>query len=299
MLKGLVINTQKNIYNVKTEIGVLRCTLRGKLLKNRQDVTSFIVVGDEVIVEKLQNDIGIILEICERKTKFCREVTEGNKNLEHIIASNIEQVIIVCSVKNPIYHLRAIDRFIVSAISGGIKPIVCFNKIDLINQSDLESDINYFKKRGFDVILTSVLLKESISELKEVLKNKISVFSGSSGVGKSSLINSIKEENIAKTNEVGDSRKKGKHTTTSSLFYDLPFGGMVLDTPGLRGFRVVDKEDEVKNSFQDIQDLSQMCKFNDCSHTVEPKCAVRDALDNGEIDEKIYKNYIRLMKSLK
>ncbi len=296
MLNGLVLNVQKNFYFVKTEGGILQCTLKGKLYKEKENVNSPVVVGDYVLVEKSEYGRGIINEILPRKSKFSRKVA-GSRSNEQILAANIDQVIITCSVKDPKYKLNTIERYIVAAHAGNIRPIICFNKVDLINFNEIEGELAQLQNHGYQVICTSTSTGEGVDVLKETLKNKISIFSGSSGVGKSSLINLIQEEKTALTGDVGNTTGKGRHTTTSTHLYELPFGGMILDSPGMREFALIDSEDGIKDSFAEIEELAKNCKFRGCSHSHEPKCAVKDALENGEIEERRYKNFLKLARS--
>jgi ribosome biogenesis GTPase len=294
MLNGLVINTQKNIYFVRIEEEIFQCTLRGKLHKNRELVNSPVIVGDNVLVEKTEYDRGIIMEVGPRKSKFSRQGV--GKNQEQLIAANIDQVIIVCSVINPVYKLNGIDRYIVAARSGNIEPVVCFNKIDLINPAEIEVDIGHYRNTGLTVICTSTESGEGIDQLKAILINKVSVFSGSSGVGKSSLVNILENSEIAETGNVGFISGKGRHTTTSARIYDLPFGGMILDTPGMREFALYDSEKGVKEAFSDIEEYSADCRFRNCSHFHEPGCKVKEALENGEIDQQRYNSFLKLAR---
>lgn len=295
MIHGLVMNTQKGLVTVKTEMGLLRCRLRGKLFKEQQTEKSLVVAGDYVFVEHLQGDQGLIVELCERRTKLSRRGAGSlGRHLEQVIAANIDQAILVCSVKNPSYNLNLLDRYIVATEQGGIEPIICFNKIDLVNFEEIQNDVEHYRRYGYQVFCTSTVTGEGIVELREILKDKITVFTGSSGVGKSSLTNSIEESAEAETSHVGQTTRKGRHTTTSSQIYELATGGMIVDTPGMREFGLWDAEDGVRGLFSEIEELAQYCKFRDCSHTKEPGCAVREAFEDGELDEQRYLSYLKL-----
>jgi ribosome biogenesis GTPase len=295
-MQGLIINTQKNLYTVKHNNKEILCSITGKIFKEKENQKSLVVVGDIVDFEIIDEKNGIIKNILPRKTKFSRRGVGTDSRQEQIIAANIDQIIIVCSVNNPRYKLNGIDRYIVAAKAGGVEPIVCFNKIDMIELDEIKTDIENYNNLGIKTLCTSAYKNIGIENLKSILKDKISVFAGSSGVGKSSLTNSIFESDIAKTSHTGYIHGKGRHTTTSTYLYDLDFGGMILDTPGMREFALIDTDESVDNSFNDIIDLAQNCKFKNCSHIHEPKCAVKIAVENNEINEQRYKSYIKLSR---
>lgn len=295
-MQGLIINAQKNLYTVKTDDKEILCSITGKIFKEKENQKSLVVVGDIVDFELIDDKTGLIKSIFPRKTKFSRQGVGMDSGKEQIIAANIEQIIIVCSVHNPRYKLNGIDRYVVAARAGGIEPIICFNKIDQINVSEIAEDIENYNKIGIKTICTSTYDNIGIEALKEILKDKISVFSGSSGVGKSSLVNSVFSNEIAKTSHTGLTHNKGRHTTTSSYLYDLPFGGMILDTPGMREFGLFEADEGIDNTFNDILEFAENCKFNNCTHTHEPHCAVKNALESGEISQQRYKSYTKLSK---
>lgn len=300
MIYGLVMNTQKGLYTVKTEEGIWRCRLRGKLFNSQQTTLSMVVAGDHVFVEHLHDDQGLIVEICERKTKISRKgVGSKERYLEQVIAANIDQAIMVSAAKNPPYRLNGIDRYIAAAEAGGIEPLICFNKVDLLLPGEMENfqrDVEHYRRLGYHVFCTSTQTREGIEALLEMLKGKLSVFTGSSGVGKSSLINALDGEEQAKTGEVGSTTRKGRHTTTSAQIYELSSGAMIVDTPGMREFGLFDAGDGVREFFAEIEELAGRCKFNDCTHTHEPGCAVKRALENGELDEQRYESYLKLVR---
>lgn len=294
MLNGLVMNVQKGMFIVKTEKGELKCRLRGKLFNQQQKTASIIVVGDFVQVEHLHGDQGIIQEIGERKSKLSRKIA-GKQRLEQLVAANVDQAFLVCAVKNPRYSLNGIDRYIAAAKNGGIEPIICFNKVDLIDPEEIRNDVEHYQKLGIQVVCTSTLTGEGIEEMRDMLKGKISLFTGSSGVGKSSLVNALEGTEEVKTSSVGLTTNKGRHTTTSAQIYEIASGGMIVDTPGMREFGLYEAEEGVRELFQDIEELADRCKFKDCTHRHEPGCAVKAALENGDLEEQRYVSYQKLI----
>lgn len=295
-MQGLIINSQKNLYTVRYNDNEILCSVTGKIFKEKNDKKSLVVVGDIVDFDLTESDKGIIKEIMPRKSKFSRRGVGTDSRQEQILASNIDQIIIVCSVKDPKYKLNGIDRYIVAAQSGNVEPIICFNKVDNIDIKEIETDIENYKKMNIRTLCTSAFSGLGIEELKGILKDKISLFAGSSGVGKSSLTNALFNDEITKTSHTGLKHGKGRHTTTSTYLYNLPFGGMILDSPGMREFGIFDSDNSLDDVFNDISELAQDCKFNNCTHVHEPKCAVKNALDNGSLSVQRYKSYTKLKK---
>ncbi|MFO7883121.1 MAG: ribosome small subunit-dependent GTPase A [Kosmotogaceae bacterium] len=298
-MKGFVVNIQKGLFKVKDykEGKLVNCTLRGKLFKQLENKKSLVVVGDEVEYQPVYGGKGVITEIVPRRSKLSRKgAGKKGRHQEQIIAANIDYALLVFSLEDPPYKLNLIERYIVSAEAGNIEPIICFTKIDLAKDDNYEKDIAYLEDRGYKVFKTSSVTKKGVETLKEELGNRKTVLAGSSGVGKSTLINLLFEDEMAKTNEVSTSHYKGKHTTTSSTVYELPFGGLIIDVPGMREFGIIDDSAGIERTFSDIVEIAQYCKFRNCSHTHEPGCAVKAAVDIGEIDERRYLNYLKLIR---
>mgnify|MGYP000851003035 CR=1 FL=1 len=294
-MKGEIVNVQKGMYHVMSENGdLLRCLLRGKLLKLERTEKAILSVGDEVLFELLQKDQGIIKEILPRRSYLSRKgAGKKGRHLEQVIAANVDQVMIVVSVKNPPYRKSLIERYMTSARSSNLDTLVVFNKSDLGINEEVLSDAEQFNSGDLIVFFTSTVNGSGIEELKACLKGKSTVLAGSSGVGKSSLVNVLLGSASAEIGEVSSSTSKGKHTTTSSRVYYLPDGGKIFDIPGMREFAVSEK-DGLDEAFSDIVELSRNCRFNDCSHTVEPGCAVLEAVDKGLLERRRLRNYIRI-----
>lgn len=306
MLEGIVINSQKNKFRVKTLNDIFLCDVKRNLVEENKNNKNFLITGDYVQLEKLEENHGLIHSVKVRKSEFFRYENKTLKSEVHkkeydfdpekrqMIASNIDQAIIVFSVKNPRYKTILIDRYMILLKQQNIKPVICFNKIDLCDYEEIRIDVENYQKKGIKTILTSSRTNEGIEELKSLLKGKLSVFSGSSGVGKSSLINSIFDRTVAKTSEISNFLDKGKHTTTTSNIYDLDFESMVIDTPGMKGFDFYKNEKDIDESFSDIVKLAANCRFNNCKHKDEPDCAVKIALENAEISKTNYDSYLKL-----
>jgi len=294
-MKGEVVNVQKGMYHVKSEDGdFFRCLLRGKLLKLEREEKSILAVGDEVLFERLQKDQGIITAIEERRSSLVRKgAGKKGRHLEQVVAANRAQLRVVVAVKAPPYKKSLIERYITSARSSGLDVIIVFNKADLGFSERTLEDSKVYGELGYTVKFTSVLTGKGIDELAGLLSGKSTVLAGSSGVGKSSLVNAMLNGDSAKTGEVSQSTHKGKHTTTSSSVYYLPGGGKLIDVPGMREFAVSDTEG-LDEAFNDIAELSRGCRFNDCTHTVEPGCAVLKAVEEGTLEKRRLRNYLRI-----
>ncbi|MBN2253513.1 MAG: ribosome small subunit-dependent GTPase A [Kosmotogaceae bacterium] len=293
-MHGEVTNVQKGIIEVLAETGdYFRCLLRGRLLREERTEKNVVTVGDIVCFETLQRDRGVITEVLPRKKCLVRKgAGKRGRHLDQVIAANVDQVFIVVAVKDPPYHKSLIERYITAARGSDLDVTIVFNKADLGIEKETAADIQNYRELGYQVFLTSTLTGQGLEEVKESLKCKSSVLAGSSGVGKSSLVNAICRSNV-KTSEVSASTHKGKHTTTSSQVHFLREGGKLIDVPGMREFALSGTEG-LDEAFEDILELSAKCKFRDCTHTVEPGCAVRKAVEEGLIDSRRLKNYSRL-----
>lgn len=264
--------------------------------------TNPIAVGDVVDFELDQSTdevAGIIHHIHDRKNYIVRKSVNLSKQT-HIIASNIDIVFLLVTINNPPTTTSFIDRFLVTAEAYGIEAVIIFNKIDTYDEATLDEQLYLqyvYSNIGYKCLRISAAEGKGIDELKEMMKGKVSMFSGHSGVGKSTLVNALEPSLNLKTKAISDQHQQGQHTTTFAEMFDLSFGARIIDTPGIRGFGIVDMEkQEIGDYFPEFFALKDQCKFNNCLHKEEPHCAVKDALDNDEIAWSRYKSYIQILE---
>ncbi|WP_102401770.1 ribosome small subunit-dependent GTPase A [Haloimpatiens massiliensis] len=297
MYLGRVACEQKNYYKVITEKGVISARVSGKIMYNACSIASYPAVGDWVAMDRDEDSQGeaIIHGTLERYSKFSRK-TVGPKDDEQIIAVNIDIVFITMSLNNN-FNLRRLERYISTAWESGAKPIVLLTKADLCE--DLDEKLLEVSKVaiGVDILVVSSLTNEGIDKVKDyITKGKTVAFIGSSGVGKSTLINKFLGYEKMKVSEIRECDGKGRHTTTYRELLVIPKGGVVIDTPGMRELPIMDIEDGIESAFRDIEELTINCRFGNCTHNEEPGCAVKEAISKGIISEKRYKSYIKLKK---
>ncbi|WP_035294542.1 ribosome small subunit-dependent GTPase A [Clostridium sp. KNHs214] len=297
MYLGRVACEQKNYYKVITEKGVISARVSGKIMYNACSIASYPAVGDWVAMDRDEDSQGeaIIQGILKRCSKFSRKVA-GIKYEEQIIAVNIDTALITMSL-NDNFNLRRLERYISTAWDSGAKPIVLLTKSDLCE--DLDEKLLEVSKVaiGVDILVVSSLTNEGIDKVKEyITKGKTVAFIGSSGVGKSTLINKLLGYEKMKVSEIRESDGRGRHTTTYRELIVIPEGGVVIDTPGMRELSIMDIEDGIESAFKDIEQLTINCKFGNCTHNEEPGCAVKEAISTGIISEERYKSYIKLKK---
>jgi ribosome biogenesis GTPase len=298
--RAVVIRSTGSWYILRNEAGELfDARIKGKFRIKGLKTTNPVAVGDWVHYETdTEDENAIITEIEDRKNYIVRKSVNLSKQA-HIIAANVDYALLVVTIANPRTSTGFIDRFLVTAEAYHITPILLFNKIDILTEDErleMEYLIHVYSEIGYQCIRTSAIVHEGLEEVKEILKGKTSMFSGHSGAGKSSLINAIDETLAAKVGIISDSTYKGKHTTTFAEMFTLSFGGDIIDTPGIKGFGLVnfDKED-LNHYFIEMRDYLPNCKFNNCLHLEEPKCAVKDAVEEGLISPERYKNYVAIM----
>jgi len=298
-MKGLVYKSTGSWYKVKSEEGnFFECRLKGKFRIKGLKVTNPVSVGDVVDFEiEKGKETGIISKIEERENYLIRKSVNLSKQY-HILASNVDQAILVATVTQPDTLNEFIDRFLVSVTAYNIPAVVIVNKLDLYKDKHLERladwDIIY-SEAGYSVLPISVEKGINIDKVEELFKGKTTVLSGNSGVGKSSLLKKLIPDLEIAVKEISEMHQQGVHTTTFAEMYDLPFGGHLIDTPGIRGLGVVDIEpEELSNYFPEFLKLKPNCKFNNCVHINEPQCAVKDALEEGVIAPERYNSYLSI-----
>lgn len=297
-MEGVVIKTTGKHYTIKISNGnFIQARLKGNFRIKDIKSTNPIVVGDKVKLIQ-ESKIWIINELYDRKNYIVRKSVNLSKQ-KHILAANIDQAMLMVTLQEPITTTGFIDRFLVSAKSFGVEVVIIFNKRDIYNKQILDQEkylSELYMKIGYTCICLSIM-NDDITIIKRVMKNKVNLISGHSGVGKSTLINKLNIKLDLETNEVSELHKQGKHTTTFSELHSLPFGGSVIDTPGIKGFGLIDiDKKDIVNYFIEFTSLKQGCRFKNCIHMNEPDCRVKLALKDGEINEGRYKNYIAMLK---
>lgn len=303
-MKAVVYKSTGSWYVVKTEAGkIMNARIKGIFKIDGITSTNPIAVGDEVEMD-IENEVeqtGLINEIYQRKNYIARATPHQDKQ-RHIVASNLDQLLLFATLKEPRTSQGFIDRFLVAAEAYHVPPVIVFNKSDLYRKKEME----LFEERkqmynaiGYTVLLASIEKGEGIENIKSVLKEKVTLLSGHSGVGKSTFINTIFPDLQLRTKEVSGWSGKGMHTTTFAEMFDLPFGGKIIDTPGIREFGITDiDKQELSHYFPEMRKLLHDCQFNNCIHINEPGCAVKFAAEHGNIPMDRYVSYYKILESI-
>ena len=299
-MNGLVIKNTGSWYQVRTEDGQnVECKLKGNFRLKDIKSTNPISVGDRVAIITNEDGTGVIREIKDRKNYIVRRSSNLSKQ-SHIIAANLDLCFLIVTIARPITTTVFIDRFLASAEAYRVPVNLVFNKIDTYDEDETEymdALINLYEYIGYPCHKISAAKGLGLDNLNNLLKEKITLLSGHSGVGKSTLINALLPNLSLKTGNISDYHGKGMHTTTFSEMMELPQGGFIIDTPGIKGFGTVDMEpEEISHYFREIFKLSHNCRFNNCIHINEPGCAVRDAVEKHFISESRYKSYLNILE---
>jgi len=291
--KGLVTRLQAGFYTVHAGDSEVTCRIRGRLKLKRKNET-LVAVGDHVMISRLPDSSGVIESILPREKEFFRTAPTARGEFKQVMLANPDQIVVVFACADPPPSLRMLDRFLVIAEKQAIPALIVANKVDLVGMEKARKIFSIYTDLGYQLIFTSAKKEQGIQDLHELLKGKVNVLSGPSGVGKSSLLNRIDPTLRLRVGIVKDSSGKGKHTTVVRELYPLG-GGYVADMPGLRTLSLWDIEpEELDGYFPDLRDLVSECQFSNCSHMEEPGCAVKLAVENGRVHPDRYDSYLRM-----
>ncbi|MBO5296796.1 MAG: ribosome small subunit-dependent GTPase A [Candidatus Homeothermus sp.] len=301
-MKGLVIKNTGSWYVVHTEDGDINCKVKGNFRIKGIRTTNPVAVGDRVDITVNPDGNAFITAIEPRDNYIIRKAINLSKE-SHIIAANIDQAFLVVTLAHPVTSTTFIDRFLATAEAYRVKTILLINKTDLLTEEEdkeyLEAVTYLYRSIGYEVMHVSGLTGEGIDKLRERISDKISLFSGNSGVGKSTIINDLLPGLGLRTAAISDIHDTGMHTTTFSGMFPVPGGGWIIDTPGIKGFGTIDFErGEIAHFFPDIFEISHDCRYNNCTHTHEPGCAVLKALDEHRIAQSRYNSYLSILDDL-
>jgi len=305
-MRGLVYKSTGSWYSVKTlNNKQFDCRIKGKFRLDGIKSTNPIAVGDYVDFELETNsdvETGVIHNICERKNYVLRKSVNLSKQT-HILASNIDVVFLIITISGPVTSTNFIDRFLLTSNAYSINTVLLFNKVDLLNTAEkkiLKKLIKIYSEIGYVCHEISAKNRFNIDKVQFIMKDKVSMFGGHSGVGKSTLINSLQPNLNLRTKDISVQHSQGQHTTTNAELYDLDFGAKIIDTPGIRGFGIVDfDKSDVKNYFPEFYKRINQCKFNDCMHINEPKCIIKKLVDEDVIALSRYENYLQILEDEK
>jgi ribosome biogenesis GTPase len=297
-LEGIVVKSTGSWYELKTSQGRrVQARLKGKFRIKGIKSTNPVAVGDKVLYEQDGEEV-VIYEIKERKNYIIRKSINLSKQVQ-IIAANVDQLFLIVTIENPVTTLGFIDRFLVGAEAYRIPAVLVFNKVDILEtelqKEKLKKWVKKYESIGYECIQISAEQSIGLEPLKDKMMKQVSILSGNSGVGKSTLINKLDDNLDLRVNVISDYHKSGQHTTTFSELFELEFGGDIIDTPGIKGFGNVEIEkEELAHFFPEMRAMMNECKFNNCVHIKEPHCSIKKAVENGEIEESRYNNYISI-----
>lgn len=299
-MQGLVIRNTGSWYTVECADGkTWECKVKGNFRLKGIRSTNPVAIGDNVVFEPLDESTGLINCIEDRKNYVIRKSTNLSKQ-SHIIAANVDQCFLFVTLRQPETSTTFIDRFLASSEAYRIPVVIIFNKTDLLDQEDrelLDGMVHLYTTIGYECRCVSAKTGDGVEELRTMLDAKVTLLSGNSGVGKSTLINCLYPDLNLKTSEISDAYNTGKHTTTFSAMFPVGEGGYIIDTPGIKGFGTFNMErEEVSHYFKDIFRFSKDCRFNNCTHTHEPGCAVLQAVERHDISQSRYSSYLSMLE---
>ncbi len=296
--KGIVIKSTGSQYLVKTDDGsVITCGIKGRMRQEDIRTTNPVAVGDYVFVD-IDQEGGVIDSVMERKNYIVRRSSNLSKQA-HVLAANVDQAVLLATINYPVTTSIFIDRFLATAEAYRIPVVIVFNKIDRYDRkhlNELEQLRALYESIGYRTEAVSAKNGDDLTIIKELLRDKVSVLAGHSGVGKSTIINKIEPGLNLKTAEISAYHQQGRHTTSFAEMHQLSFGGYIIDTPGVRGFGLIDMEkEEISHFFREIFEVSKGCQFNNCIHQREPGCAVKAAVEEGVIALSRYQSYLNIL----
>ena len=303
-MKGRVVKATGSWYEVLLDDNnSMQCRLKGKLRLENRRTTNPVVIGDWVTIEpEKDNSAAVISEVLKRNNYIIRQ-SARNRTAEHILAANIDRAFIIATIKQPATTTGFIDRFLLTAEAYHIPSTILLNKMDLYNEDDLKQ-VEFLKSiysnAGYSVELISAKTDEHLNDVRKMMKDKVNLVAGHSGVGKSTFINKMIPGMNLKVGDVSDYHSKGMHTTTFAEMFHIPEGGFIIDTPGIKEFGILDiLLEELAHYFPEMKSRMLHCKFNNCKHINEPKCAIRDAVDKGEISKSRYGSYLAIAEDIR
>ncbi|MFM7677235.1 MAG: ribosome small subunit-dependent GTPase A, partial [Roseiflexaceae bacterium] len=295
MIEGRILRAQSGFYWVETARGVLECRLRGRLKKVALN-SDIAVIGDMVRVDEVSPGYGAVEEVLPRETRLSRVAAFSGGHREDIIVANVDMALIVVALAQPEFHPRMLDRYLVICENNDIEAHIIASKADLVSAEAAEAALKPYRDIGYTTCAASVHTGQGIAEIQSWLPGNVSVVTGKSGVGKSSLLNAINPQLALAVGDVSGAVNKGRHTTTVAQLIPLGNGGYVADTPGIREIGLWKVSDEaLAYGFKEFQEYLDECRFSDCTHRHEPDCAVLQALHDGHIAQARYDSYIRLL----
>ncbi len=299
-MHGLVVKNTGSWYTVHTDNGrSVNCKIKGVFRLKEIRSTNPIAIGDRVEIQEDTDGVGLITAIDERKNYMIRRSSNLSKQ-SHILAANIDLTLLIITINYPQTTTIFIDRYLATAEAYRIPAILLFNKIDRYDSTELEymeELLSLYRSVGYDCMKLCALSGQGISDLSDIIRNKITLLAGHSGVGKSTIINQLLPEANLRTKAISEYHKSGVHTTTFSEMVSLPNGGYLIDTPGIKGFGTIEMQGgEVAHYFREIFKTSADCRFNNCTHTIEPGCAVRKAVEEDRISRSRYKSYLNILE---
>ena len=303
-MKGRVVKATGSWYEVLLDDNnSMQCRLKGKLRLENRRTTNPVVIGDWVTIEpEKDNSAAVISEVLKRNNYIIRQ-SARNRTAEHILAANIDRAFIIATIKQPATTTGFIDRFLLTAEAYHIPSTILLNKMDLYNEDDLKQ-VEFLKSiysnAGYAVELISAKTDEHLNDVRKMMKDKVNLVAGHSGVGKSTFINKMIPGMNLKVGDVSDYHSKGMHTTTFAEMFHIPEGGFIIDTPGIKEFGILDiLPEELAHYFPEMKSRMLHCKFNNCKHINEPKCAIRDAVEKGEISKSRYGSYLAIAEDIR